>query len=142
MIVEQNGANFSGGQRQRLSIARSLIKDAEVYLFDDSFSALDFATDSKLRQAINHSERHKNKIKIIVAQRIATVMNAEQILVLENGRAVGLGTHESLSKNCSQYQEIMRSQLSDQDLEKMGIQSKGWGQQETSIGTAKGGNSL
>lgn len=142
MTVEQNGANFSGGQRQRLSIARSLIKDAGVYLFDDSFSALDFATDSKLRQAINHSERHKNKIKIIVAQRIATVMNAEQILVLENGRAVGLGTHESLSKNCSQYQEIMRSQLSDQDLEKMGIQSQGWGQQEMSIGTAKGGKSL
>ncbi|MCT1182006.1 ABC transporter ATP-binding protein [Lactococcus lactis] len=121
MAVEQNGANFSGGQKQRLSIARTLIKEAEIYLFDDSFSALDFATDRQLRTAINHSAKHKNKIKVIVAQRIATVMSADQILVLENGIAVGLGTHESLAKSCPQYQETMQSQLSDDDLVKMGV---------------------
>ncbi|KZK09041.1 Lipid A export ATP-binding/permease protein MsbA [Lactococcus lactis subsp. lactis bv. diacetylactis] len=121
LAVEQNGANFSGGQKQRISIARTLIKEAEIYLFDDSFSALDFATDRQLRTAINHSEKHKNKIKVIVAQRIATVMSADQILVLENGIAVGLGTHESLAKSCPQYQETMQSQLSDDDLVKMGV---------------------
>jgi len=107
LAVEQNGANFSGGQKQRISIARTLIKEAEIYLFDDSFSALDFATDRQLRTAINHSEKHKNKIKVIVAQRIATV--------------IGLGTHESLAKSCPQYQETMQSQLSDDDLVKMGV---------------------
>lgn len=132
MEVEQNGANFSGGQRQRLSIARTLIKPASCYLFDDSFSALDFATDAKLRHAINSSEKHKDKIKIIVAQRIATVMNADQILVLENGQTVGLGRHELLAKNCPQYQEIMRSQLSDKDLREMGVELK----------SLKGGDSL
>lgn len=121
LAVEQNGANFSGGQKQRISIARTLIKEAEIYLFDDSFSALDFATDRQLRTAINHSVKHKNKIKVIVAQRIATVMSADQILVLENGIAVGLGTHESLAKSCPQYQETMQSQLSDDDLVKMGV---------------------
>ncbi|RZI49651.1 ABC transporter ATP-binding protein [Lactococcus kimchii] len=121
LAVEQNGANFSGGQRQRLSIARTLIKPAEIYLFDDSFSALDFATDSRLRKALNASVRHQDKIKVLVAQRIATVMNAQQILVLENGRTVGLGNHEQLARTCPQYQEIMRSQLSDEDLAKMGI---------------------
>ena len=121
MAVEQNGANFSGGQKQRIAIARTLIKEAEIYLFDDSFSALDFATDRKLREAINKSEKHHDKIKVIVAQRIATVMSADQILVLENGLAVGLGTHESLAKSCPQYQETMQSQLSDEDLVKMGL---------------------
>ncbi|WP_282674158.1 ABC transporter ATP-binding protein [Lactococcus cremoris] len=121
MAVEQNGANFSGGQKQRIAIARTLIKEAEIYLFDDSFSALDFATDRKLREAINKSEKHHDKIKVIVAQRIATVMSADKILVLENGLAVGLGTHESLAKSCPQYQETMQSQLSDEDLVKMGL---------------------
>lgn len=121
MAVEQNGANFSGGQKQRIAIARTLIKEAEIYLFDDSFSALDFATDRKLREAINKSEKHHDKIKVIVTQRIATVMSADQILVLENGLAVGLGTHESLAKSCPQYQETMQSQLSDEDLVKMGL---------------------
>ena len=121
MAVEQNGSNFSGGQKQRIAIARTLIKEAEIYLFDDSFSALDFATDRKLREAINKSEKHHDKIKVIVAQRIATVMSADQILVLENGLAVGLGTHESLAKSCPQYQETMQSQLSDEDLVKMGL---------------------
>lgn len=121
MAVEQNGSNFSGGQKQRIAIARTLIKETEIYLFDDSFSALDFATDRKLREAINKSEKHHDKIKVIVAQRIATVMSADQILVLENGLAVGLGTHESLAKSCPQYQETMQSQLSDEDLMKMGL---------------------
>lgn len=121
MIVEQNGDNFSGGQRQRLSIARTLIKEASVYLFDDSFSALDFATDAKLRQAISHSPRHQSAIKIIVAQRIATVMNADQILVLDAGCLVGLGSHSELVRSCSEYQEIMRSQLSDKDLKSVGV---------------------
>lgn len=115
--VEQNGSNFSGGQKQRLAIARTLIKPADIYLFDDSFSALDFATDAKLRRAIGESERHKPAIKVIVAQRIATVMNADQIMVLDSGRMVGLGSHAELAKSCPQYQEIMRSQLSDKDLE-------------------------
>ena len=128
--VEQNGANFSGGQRQRLAIARTLIKPASIYLFDDSFSALDFATDAKLRHAINASERHQKAIKVIVAQRIATVMQADLILVLENGETVGLGSHAELAKTCPQYQEIMQSQLSDKDLQAMGLsltstQSKG-----------------
>ncbi|HEY0221652.1 ABC transporter ATP-binding protein [Lactovum miscens] len=124
MTVEQNGGNFSGGQRQRLAIARTLIKDADYYCFDDSFSALDFATDTKLRTAINSSPQFQDKIKIIVAQRIATVMNADQILVLDKGEVVGLGDHASLAKNCSAYQDIMRSQLSEKDLESMGISLK------------------
>ena len=122
MIVEQNGSNFSGGQRQRLAIARTLIKEADFYLFDDSFSALDFATDARLRAAINASPYHKNKIKVIVAQRIATVMTADRILVLDKGESVGFGRHQELAKNCPAYQEIMRSQLSDKDLLSMGIQ--------------------
>ena len=90
-----------------------MIKEAEIYLFDDSFSALDFATDRQLRTAINHSEKHKNKIKVIVAQRIATVMSADQILVLENGIAVGLGTHErqnpvrNIKKQCNLNSRMM-----------------------------------
>ncbi|MDR0200034.1 MAG: ABC transporter ATP-binding protein/permease [Streptococcaceae bacterium] len=124
MQVEQNGNNFSGGQKQRLSIARTLIKDAEVYLFDDSFSALDFATDAKLRAAINHSAKHQPAIKVIVAQRIATVMNADQILVLENGQQVALGSHAELAKTSPEYQDIMRSQLSDDDLANLGVSLK------------------
>ncbi|MDR2975739.1 MAG: ABC transporter ATP-binding protein/permease [Streptococcaceae bacterium] len=122
MAVEQGGANFSGGQKQRIAIARTLIKDADVYLFDDSFSALDFATDAKLRKALSTSSRHKDKIKIIVSQRIATVMDAHQILVLDKGKAVGLGSHAELAKSCPAYQEIMRSQLSEQDLKNMGME--------------------
>ncbi|MDR0299108.1 MAG: ABC transporter ATP-binding protein/permease [Streptococcaceae bacterium] len=121
MTVEQNGSNFSGGQRQRLAIARTLIKKADFYCFDDSFSALDFATDAKLRAAINASPSHRDKIKIIVAQRIATVMNADLILVLDKGQEVGFGSHAELVKSCETYQDIMRSQLSDKDLEKMGV---------------------
>ncbi|MFC4653289.1 ABC transporter ATP-binding protein [Lactococcus nasutitermitis] len=137
MPVEQNGDNFSGGQRQRLAIARTLIKPADIYLFDDSFSALDFATDAKLRLAISQSEKHAQAIKVIVAQRIATVMNANQILVLENGEMAGLGSHKELAKSCPQYQEIMRSQLSDKDLSAMGIEIKSLKSEEN-----KGGDSL
>ncbi|GAB2024434.1 ABC transporter ATP-binding protein [Lactovum odontotermitis] len=122
MTVEQNGSNFSGGQRQRLAIARALIKEADYYLFDDSFSALDFATDAKLRRALGTSSRHKDKIKVIVSQRIATVMNADKILVLDKGEAVGLGNHAELAKTCQAYQEIMRSQLSKADLQAMGVE--------------------
>lgn len=121
MPVEQNGANFSGGQRQRLAIARTLIKDALVYVFDDSFSALDFATDARLRAAINQTPRLQQSIKVIVAQRIATVLNADQILVLDNGTVAGVGTHLELAKTCPAYREIMESQLSEQDLKEVGI---------------------
>lgn len=121
MTVEQDGGNFSGGQRQRLSIARTLIADSEIFIFDDSFSALDFATDAKLRAALVNSERHKKALKVVVAQRITTVMSADKILVLENGTQVGLGSHAELAKTCPQYQEIMRSQLSDDELAKMGL---------------------
>jgi len=141
LVVEQNGANFSGGQRQRLAIARTLIKPAELYLFDDSFSALDFATDRKLRQAIAHSQKHQDKIKLIVAQRIATVMTADQIMVLENGHIAGLGTHEKLAQTCPAYQEIMRSQLSDQDLQKLGVNWRQW-ENETPTALLKGGQHL
>lgn len=121
MTVEQGGANFSGGQRQRLAIARTLIKDAKVYVFDDSFSALDFATDARLRAAINADERLAPAIKVIVAQRIATVMNADVIVVLDNGELAGVGSHEELAKTCPAYQEIMRSQLSEADLKEVGV---------------------
>nr|WP_238142499.1 ABC transporter ATP-binding protein [Weissella confusa] len=121
MTVEQGGANFSGGQRQRLAIARTLIKDAKVYVFDDSFSALDFATDARLRAAINADDRLAPAIKVIVAQRIATVMNADVIVVLDNGELAGVGSHEELAKTCPAYQEIMRSQLSEADLKEVGV---------------------
>jgi ATP-binding cassette subfamily B protein len=121
MRVEQDGANFSGGQRQRIAIARTLIKDALVYAFDDSFSALDFETDSRVRAAIKTSARLKDSIKIIVAQRIATVMNADMIVVLDNGKTVGVGTHAELAKTCPAYQEVMRSQLSEADLKEVGV---------------------
>ncbi|MFH7316602.1 ABC transporter ATP-binding protein [Weissella cibaria] len=121
MVVQQDGANFSGGQRQRLAIARTLIKAAQVYVFDDSFSALDFETDSRVRGAINDSPRLQPAIKIIVAQRIATVMNADVIVVLDNGKMVGAGRHAELAQTCPAYQEVMRSQLSDADLKEVGV---------------------
>lgn len=109
--VEQDGANFSGGQRQRLAIARTLVKEAAVYIFDDSFSALDFKTDAKLRAALKADQRLQPAVKVIVAQRVSTVADADQILVLDDGRVQGLGTHEELKKNCPTYQEIIASQL-------------------------------
>ncbi|MFD1318300.1 ABC transporter ATP-binding protein [Loigolactobacillus zhaoyuanensis] len=111
--VEQGGGNFSGGQRQRLAIARALVKDAAVYVFDDSFSALDFKTDAELRAELREDSRIQNRIVVIVAQRIATVADADLILVLDNGKLVGKGTHAQLKANNAVYQEIMDSQLKE-----------------------------
>jgi ATP-binding cassette subfamily B multidrug efflux pump len=112
--IAQAGANVSGGQRQRLAIARALAKKPDIYLFDDSFSALDFKTDSLLRQSLKNET--KGKTVIIVAQRISTIMNAEKILVLDNGRIVGEGTHAELLRTSPVYREIASSQLSEQEL--------------------------
>ena len=114
--VEQGGNNFSGGQIQRLSIARAVVKRADVYIFDDTFSALDFKTDSNLRRALSEDQNIKNAIKIIVAQRVSTVADADQILVLEDGKISGLGTHEELLKTNSIYKEIVDSQLHKNDI--------------------------
>lgn len=112
--ISQGGTNVSGGQRQRLSIARALVKKARVFIFDDTFSALDFKTDAKLRAALK--ERTQDATVLIVAQRISTIMHAEQIVVLDEGRVVGIGTHEELLKNCATYREIAQSQLSKEEL--------------------------
>jgi ATP-binding cassette subfamily B protein len=112
--VAQGGANFSGGQRQRLSIARALVKNAPIYIFDDSFSALDLKTDALLRAALK--EKMSGSTKIIVAQRISSIMDAEQILVLDNSRIAGLGTHRELMQTCEVYREIAASQLSEKEL--------------------------
>lgn len=112
--VAQGGTNYSGGQKQRLSIARALVRDPEVYIFDDSFSALDFKTDAKLRKAL--SQKIDNATVFIVAQRVSTVMNADRILVLDNGKVVGQGTHKELLESCKTYQEIVSSQLSMEEL--------------------------
>lgn len=112
--VEQGGGNFSGGQRQRLCIARALVKPAEVYVFDDSFSALDFKTDAALRKALK--ENVTDAIIVIVAQRISTVVDADVILVLDEGKLVGRGTHQELKENCQEYQEIMNSQLREEEI--------------------------
>jgi ATP-binding cassette subfamily B protein len=112
--IAQGGLNISGGQKQRLSIARALVKNAPVYLFDDSFSALDFKTDSALRKAMK--QKTGDSTLIIVAQRVSTIMKAEQIIVLDEGRIVGKGTHEELMKSCEAYSEIVYSQLSMKEL--------------------------
>ena len=112
--IEQGGSNVSGGQKQRLSIARAIAKDPKIYLFDDSFSALDYKTDVTLRRALK--EETDNATVIIVAQRISTVLHANQILVLDDGRLVGKGTHAQLMATCPEYQEIARSQLSQKEL--------------------------
>ena len=115
-LVEHGGANFSGGQRQRLAIARAVIKPAAVYVFDDSFSALDFKTDAKLRAALKADPQIKKGIVIIVAQRIATVTQADQIIVLDGGQIVGQGTHAELKATNPAYQEIMHSQLREGEI--------------------------
>lgn len=112
--VEQGGGNFSGGQRQRLAIARALVKQASVYIFDDSFSALDFKTDADLRAALRQDAHIQQSITIIVAQRIATVADADLILVLDNGKLVGKGTHKELLANNTVYQEIVKSQIREE----------------------------
>jgi ATP-binding cassette subfamily B protein len=113
--ISQGGTNVSGGQKQRLSIARAIAKNPDVYIFDDSFSALDYKTDAKLRKTLK--EELSDSTVIIVAQRISTIMNAEQILVLDDGRIVGSGTHKELLKNCEVYQQIASSQLSKEELD-------------------------
>ena len=115
--IAQGGSNVSGGQRQRLSIARAIAVNPNVYIFDDSFSALDFKTDAKLRSALAKETKHKTVL--IVGQRINTIMNADKIIVLDEGKIVGQGTHQELMKDCQVYQEIAASQLSEDDLQKM-----------------------
>lgn len=112
--IAQGGSNVSGGQKQRLAIARALVKKAPVYIFDDSFSALDFKTDAKLRRAL--TKYTENAVMLIVAQRVSTIMNAEQIIVLDEGKIVGKGTHKELLKTCPEYREIAESQLSKEEL--------------------------
>lgn len=113
--ISQGGTNVSGGQKQRLSIARAIAKNPDIYVFDDSFSALDFKTDAKLRGEL--AKITKDKTVLIVAQRISTIMNADKIVVLDEGRVVGIGTHKELMKNCNVYKEIALSQLSKEELE-------------------------
>ena len=120
--IAQGGNNVSGGQTQRLSIARALAIDPEIYVFDDSFSALDLKTDKALREAL--AEQTQNKTTIIVAQRISTIMNAKQIIVLEEGKIVGKGTHEELLENCETYRQIALSQLSEEELKQNGKEEK------------------
>ena len=114
--IAQGGSNVSGGQKQRLSIARALAKDPEILVFDDSFSALDYKTDAALRKALR--EKEADKTILIVAQRISTIRHADQILVLDNGHVVGKGTHEELLRNCDVYREIAESQFSEEEMKK------------------------
>ncbi|WP_315116429.1 ABC transporter ATP-binding protein [uncultured Clostridium sp.] len=113
-MIAQGGTNVSGGQKQRLSIARALVRKPEIYIFDDSFSALDFKTDAKLRAALKSET--KDSTMIIVAQRVSTVMNADRIIVLDNGEIAGMGRHKELLNNCEVYREIVSSQLSEEEL--------------------------
>ncbi len=112
--VSQGGSNLSGGQRQRLAIARAVVRRPEIYLFDDSFSALDLTTDARLRAALRPITREATVV--IVAQRVSTIRDADQILVLEDGRVVGRGTHDSLLDDCDTYQEIVASQLTAEEV--------------------------
>jgi ATP-binding cassette subfamily B protein len=113
-IVEQGGVNFSGGQKQRLSIARAIIRKPRIYVFDDSFSSLDFKTDAALRQALQ--TQVKDATVFIVAQRIGTIMNADKIIVLQEGKIVGYGKHKDLLENCEVYREIALSQLEEEEI--------------------------
>ena len=113
--ISSGGTNISGGQKQRLSIARAVARKPEIYIFDDSFSALDYKTDAALRKNLKKST--KDATILIVAQRIGTIMNADKILVLDNGKCVGMGTHKELLKKCSVYKQIALSQLSKEELE-------------------------
>ena len=119
-LITQGGTNVSGGQKQRLSIARALAKNESIYIFDDSFSALDYETDKKLRKALNELIAKTKSTVLIVAQRISTIKNADKIVVLEEGKVVGIGKHEELMKDCDVYKQIARSQLSEEELEYAG----------------------
>ena len=112
--ISQGGTNVSGGQKQRLAIARAIAKKAKIYIFDDSFSALDLKTDAAVRKALG--EKMTDATVIIVAQRISTILQADQILVVDDGRIVGKGTHEELLKNCEVYLQIAESQMSASEL--------------------------
>ena len=112
--IAEGGTNVSGGQKQRLSIARALARRPEILVFDDSFSALDYRTDTRLRAGLDREL--KDTTRLIVAQRIGTIRNADKIIVLDEGRLVGMGTHEELMQTCPIYQEIARSQLSQEEL--------------------------
>jgi len=112
--IAQGGANVSGGQKQRLSIARAIVRNPEIYIFDDSFSSLDFKTDAMLRQAL--AQETQSKTVLIVAQRISTILSADKIIVLDEGKIVGSGRHGELMKSCEVYREIAQSQLSDEEL--------------------------
>ena len=112
--IAQGGTNVSGGQKQRLSIARAIARDPEIYIFDDTFSALDYKTDSTLRKELR--KYTKDATVLIVAQRIGTIMNADKIIVLDDGKCVGMGTHKELLKNCEVYKQIALSQLSEEEL--------------------------
>jgi len=113
-VIDQGGKNVSGGQKQRLSIARALVKNPKLYIFDDSFSALDYKTDKILRKALK--EEVKDALNVIVGQRIGTIMDADQIVVLDKGEIVGIGTHHDLLKTCEAYQDIAYAQLSKEEL--------------------------
>ena len=112
--IAEGGTNAIGGQKQRLSIARALARRPEILVFDDSFSALDYRTDTRLRAGLDREL--KDTTRLIVAQRIGTIRNADKIIVLDEGRMVGMGTHEELMQTCPIYQEIARSQLSQEEL--------------------------
>ena len=112
--IAQGGTNVSGGQKQRLSIARAIAKNPKIFIFDDSFSALDLKTDAALRKAL--ASKVTDSTVIIVAQRISTILHADQILVMDEGKIVGKGTHEELLKNCEVYQQIAKSQMSAKEL--------------------------
>lgn len=117
-VVEQNGSNFSGGQRQRLAIARTIIKPASIYIFDDSFSALDFKTDAELRMALRQDKQVQQAVTVIVAQRVSTVADADLIIVLDDGKVVGQGTHAELKAHNNTYQQIVNSQIQKGDEER------------------------
>lgn len=112
--IAQGGTNVSGGQKQRLSIARAIAKNPDVFIFDDSFSALDYKTDVTLRKALK--EHTQESVVLIVAQRISTILHADQIIVLDEGEAVGIGTHAELLKSCEVYRQIAMSQLSEEEI--------------------------
>jgi ATP-binding cassette subfamily B protein len=113
-VVAQGGSNFSGGQKQRLSIARAIARKPEIYIFDDSFSALDFKTDARVRAALRRETTHATVL--IVAQRVATVMDADRIIVLDEGEIAGIGTHRELMRSSAVYREIVASQLSPEEV--------------------------
>ena len=121
--IAQGGTNVSGGQKQRLSIARAVAKKPDIFIFDDSFSALDYKTDVVLRAALK--EKTQESTVIIVAQRISTILHAEQIIVLDEGKIAGIGTHKELLKSCDAYYQIASSQLSEEELKRDLEESKG-----------------